>query len=56
MRSRSDKPATPSGHAYDCDWHVDQNPRECTCGLITLTKQHFPNAELISLTPEQDAA
>jgi hypothetical protein len=22
----------PSGHAWDCDWHLDQYPWECTCG------------------------
>lgn len=26
---------TPSGHAVDCDWHCDQYPWECTCGLTT---------------------
>ena len=24
---------TPSGHDERCDWHCDQNPPDCTCGL-----------------------
>jgi hypothetical protein len=27
-----------STHASDCDWHVDQYPWECTCGLIARKK------------------
>ena len=29
---------TPTGHAKDCDWHVDQYPWECTCGFIPRKK------------------
>jgi hypothetical protein len=25
---------TPSGHAVNCQWHCEQVPDECTCGLI----------------------
>lgn len=24
----------PSGHASDCEWHIDQYPWECTCGFV----------------------
>ena len=29
---------TPTGHAKDCDWHVDLYPWECTCGFIARKK------------------
>ncbi|MGE8141786.1 hypothetical protein ACQKOE_07410 [Novosphingobium sp. NPDC080210] len=29
---------TPTGHAKDCGWHVDQYPWECTCGFIPRKK------------------
>lgn len=29
---------TPTGHANNCDWHVDQYPWECTCGFIPRKK------------------
>lgn len=32
------EPVTPSDHAVDCQWHCDQNPHECTCGLIPQPK------------------
>jgi hypothetical protein len=34
MASRSERETTPSGHAKDCEWHAEQYPWECTCGLI----------------------
>jgi 3'-phosphoadenosine 5'-phosphosulfate sulfotransferase (PAPS reductase)/FAD synthetase len=29
-----DKPETPSGHSIQCEWHHEQFPQDCTCGLI----------------------
>lgn len=31
---------TPSGHAVTCQWHCDQFPHECTCGLIPPSDRH----------------
>lgn len=30
--SEAEKRETPSGHAPDCPWHLDQYGWECTCG------------------------
>jgi hypothetical protein len=33
---------TPSGHARDCEWHCEQYPWECTCGLIAVPEGQTP--------------
>jgi hypothetical protein len=36
------KPETPSGHAADCHWQLDQYPDECTCGA---SARNYRNSE-----------
>jgi hypothetical protein len=40
-----------STHASDCDWHVDQYPWECTCGLIA--RLIIAMDELIALSADE---
>jgi hypothetical protein len=46
-------PATPSGHAADCEWHCDQNEHECTCGLRHRSKAKWVADELSRLLRER---
>lgn len=42
---RSPMPGDALRHPLDCEWHVDQYPAECTCGLTA------PRPEWSTLTP-----
>lgn len=50
---------TPTGHAKDCDWHVDQYPWECTCGFIPKKKAMdgliAQDADLIDKLRDEDS-
>lgn len=50
---------TPTGHAKDCDWHVDQYPWECTCGFIPRKKAMddliAQDADLIDKLRDEDS-
>lgn len=50
---------TPTGHAKDCDWHVDQYPWECTCGFIPRKKSMddliAQDADLIDKLRDEDS-
>jgi hypothetical protein len=56
MTFRSDpETTTPSGHHPDCEWHAEQYPHECNCRLrVSLTKEKFPDAELISIGGDEN--
>jgi len=30
----------PSNHTQECQYHCDQNPLECTCGIIGKTREY----------------
>ena len=50
---------TPTGHAKDCNWHVDQYPWECTCGFIPRKKAMddliAQDADLIDKLRDEDS-
>jgi hypothetical protein len=31
--TRPNQPGDCARHHPDCDWHLDQDPADCTCGL-----------------------